>query len=141
MIKIALIFVILWALVVTTPIRRKRDGREQIAPVKRSTGGFLSRFLINYLQRCLARLGNRNQERRTPLMKFAYDFIAARMYAQGRNETIIIPTLEPTTLSFEDIMAKLSLEMLKRDAESQGIVESQDKNSFKKKREKKNVFN
>ena len=138
MIKIALIFVILWALVITTPIRRKRDGREQIAPTKQSTGGFLSRFLIDYLQRRLARLGNRNQERRTPLMKFAYDFIAARMYAQGRNETIIIPTLEPTTLSFEDIMAKLSLEMLKRDAESQGKVESQDKNSSKnkKKREK-----
>ena len=38
-------------------------------------------------------------------------------------------------------MAKLSLGMLKRDAENQGKVESQDKNSFKNKREKKNVLN
>ena len=78
--------------------------------------------MTNYLKRRLARLVNRNQERRTPLMKLAYDFIAARMYAYGRNETIMIPTLEPTTLSFEDIMAKLSLEMLKRDAERQGKI-------------------
>ena len=120
--KIIVICVILLAIVIATPIRNKRDQGEEISPTRQPTRGFFSRFMTSYLGRRLARLVNRNQERRTPLMKLAYDFIAARMYAQGRNETIMIPTFEPTTPSFEDIMAKLSLEMLKRDAERQGKI-------------------
>ena len=56
-------------------------------------------------------------------MKLIHDFIASRMYAIGkieRNETIPLPTLEPTTISFEEAMAKIALEMLRRKAEERG---------------------
>ena len=112
--------IILLAVVIAAPRRNKRDQEEETFPTRQPTGGFLSRFLTNYLRRRLARLVDRNQERRTPLMKLVYDFLAAKIYAQGRNETILIPTLEPTTPSFEDIMAKLSMEILRKDAERQG---------------------
>ena len=115
--KIIVIGVVLLTMVIAAPIRVKRDQEGEISSTEQPTGGFFSRFMINYLRRRLARLVNRNQERRTPLMKLAQDFIAARIYAQGRNETIIMPTLEPTTPSFKDIM-----EMLKRDAERQGKI-------------------
>ena len=91
--KIMILGAILLAVVIAAPRRNKRDQEEEISPTRQPSGGFLSRFLTNYLRRHLARLVNRNQERRTPLMKLAYDFIAAQMYAQGRNETIIIPRL------------------------------------------------
>ena len=45
------------------------------------------------------------------------------MYARGkigRNETIPFPTLEPTTISFEEAMAKIALEVLRRKAEERG---------------------
>ena len=120
--KMIVLCVILLAIVVATPIQSKRDQEGKISPTEQPTGGFLSRFLNNFLRRRMVRLVNRNQERRTPLMKLVYDFIVAKMHAQGRNETIIIPTLEPTTPSFEDIMAKLSLEIFKRNAERQGKI-------------------
>ena len=118
--RIIIICVILVVTVIAAPKRNKRDQGEETSSTRQSSGGFLSRFIADYLRRRLVRILNRNQERRTPLMKLVYDLIAAKMHAQGRNETILIPTLEPTTPSFEDIMAKLSLEMLRRDAERQG---------------------
>ena len=57
------------------------------------------------------------------MMKLIHDFIASRMYAIGkigRNETIPLLTLEPTTMSFEEAMAKIALEMLRRKAEERG---------------------
>ena len=123
MFKTILICAFLLVMVIAIPTRRKRDGEEQTSPTERLTGGFLSRFLSNFMQRQSARIGNRNQERRTPLMKMMHDFIASRMYARGkigRNETIPFPTLEPTTISFEEAMAKIALEVLRRKAEEQG---------------------
>ena len=132
MFKATLICAFLLVVVIAIPTRRKRDGEEQNSPTKRPTRGFLSRFLSNFMQRRAARIGNRNQERRTPLMQMMHDFIASRMYARGkigRNETIPFPTLEPTTISFEEAMAKIALEVLRRKAEERGKKKRDNNNN------------
>ena len=134
MFKTILICTLLLVMAIAIPIRKKRDGEEQVSPTERPTRGILSRFLSNFMQRRLARIVNRNQERRTPMMKLIHDFVASRMYAIGkigRNETIPLPTLEPTTISFEEAMAKIALEMLRKRAEERG-KNFQFKNSKKK---------
>ena len=126
---------------IAIPTRKKRDGEEQVSPTKRPTRGILLRFLSNFMQRRLARIGNRDQERRTPMMKLIHDYIASRMYAIGkieRNGTIPLPTLEPTTISFEQAMAKIALEMLRRRAEERGKIFNL---TFKKKRKDDNGNN
>ena len=141
MFKTILICALLLVMAIAIPTRRKRDGEEQVSPTKRPTRGILSRFLSNFMQRRLARIVNRNQERRTPMMKLIHDFIASRMYAIGkieRNGTIPLPTLEPTTISFEEAMAKIALEMLRRRAEEQGKIFNL---TFKRKRRDDNGNN
>ena len=140
MFKATLICAFLLVVVIAIPTRRKRDGEEQNSPTKQPARGFLSRFLSNFMQRRAARIGNRNQERRTPLMQMMHDFIASRMYARGkigRNETIPFPTLEPTTISFEEAMAKIALEVLRRKAEERGKKKKKIIIKIKKKREGK----
>ena len=63
MFKATLICAFLLVVVIAIPTRRKRDAEEQNSPTERPTGGFLSRFLSNFMQRRSARIGNRNQER------------------------------------------------------------------------------
>ena len=66
MFKTILICTLLLVMVMAIQTRRKRDGEEQTSPTKRPTRAILSRFLSNFMQRRLVRIGNRNQERRTP---------------------------------------------------------------------------